>query len=507
MTPSSQDAPASIAGMHDLLRDSRRRLFHQALLQGLLRAVDRSLLVLVVYALGWLSLRLAGRILATASPSETWVIAGAGLLVLVLFAVEIAGVLRRQPGFTESAERLDLATADHNRIATALSLLEAADPSPFARAATREGVEYLHRLSREKPSVDRVRWSGRRNAVLVVSILVAAAMAIWIGPSGSAKPTEPEATSPMAHTPLVLASGAAPANPDSVASRPPTPPTREASRAPRTTGDAGSAAQRERTASGERTSGLAGGTAPAQARQSQQFTDSRGGGTDAASSSRDPEEKRPGASQARKPRDARPLGERKQSGAEESSAVRGGSSGGGGMFAVHNPWSQKAQSTGGDQDEDEGDEEVEDEAQSSSQRGGIQPSLKDRNQSPSRELGISEGQGPPGSGRGGPTPPKKSRGTASLVLGVPVPDFVKGRLAPGTTKVTHERVDPAQMPGARAELAVAAPRSLAESPVSRYTVPPGFARFVREYLIALHSADREVSNSASASSLNKEESK
>jgi hypothetical protein len=90
------------------------------------------------------------------------------------------------------------------------------------------------------------------------------------------------------------------------------------------------------------------------------------------------------------------------------------------------------------------------------QLGGIQPMLKDRNEAPSNDLGISGEEGPPGTGRGGPTPPKKSRGTASLVLGVPIPDFVRGRVGPGTTKITHERVEPSVMPGDPARMAVGA---------------------------------------------------
>ena len=72
-----------------------------------------------------------------------------------------------------------------------------------------------------------------------------------------------------------------------------------------------------------------------------------------------------------------------------------------------------------DDEEGEDDEEIEDEKEESEQRGGVMPMGRDRSQSPSRELAIS-GDGPPRDGRGGPTPPKKSRGTAALVLGIPL---------------------------------------------------------------------------------------
>jgi hypothetical protein len=174
--------------------------------------------------------------------------------------------------------------------------------------------------------------------------------------------------------------------------------------------------------------------------------------------------------------------------AEEASSVSQGSGGGGAMLAVHNAWSQEAHTAPDEHEQEDADRDVEDQKESNTQRGGIQPSLKDRNEAPSRELGISE-SGPPGSGRGGPTPPKKSRGTASLVLGVPVPDFVRGRLSPGATKVTHERVRPSAIPGEPAGLGKSATRSLPENPDTRRPVPSPFERLVRDYLIALHSAD------------------
>ena len=161
------------------------------------------------------------------------------------------------------------------------------------------------------------------------------------------------------------------------------------------------------------------------------------------------------------------------------------------MSPVSHDWSQRAQTAEGEPEEEEDStEDVEDESESSTQRGGIQPSLKDRNEAPSRELGISGESGPPGAGRGGPTPPKKSRGTASLVLGVPIPDFVRGRVGPGTTQIVHERVEPSPMAGDPTRSTEVTPRSLPESPSRRFNVPAAFAAVVREYLVALHSSDR-----------------
>jgi hypothetical protein len=69
------------------------------------------------------------------------------------------------------------------------------------------------------------------------------------------------------------------------------------------------------------------------------------------------------------------------------------------------------------------------------------PMTRQDQRSPARELSIS-GDGPPDQGRGGPTPPKKSRGTASLVLGIRLPDQVRGQPNPGTAKTNLEETPP-----------------------------------------------------------------
>jgi hypothetical protein len=182
---------------------------------------------------------------------------------------------------------------------------------------------------------------------------------------------------------------------------------------------------------------------------------------------------------------------------ESSSSVGQGSSRGGASSPLSHDWLQRTSTVDEDaDDEDQPEQDVEDETESNTQRGGVQPSLKDRNEAPSRELGISGQSGPPGTGRGGPTPPKKSRGTASLVLGVPIPDFVRGRLGPGTVQIVHERVEPSPMPGDPAVPAEVSRRASPESPGRRFTAPPDFAYVVHQYLVALHSSDQRDTGAA-----------
>jgi hypothetical protein len=156
------------------------------------------------------------------------------------------------------------------------------------------------------------------------------------------------------------------------------------------------------------------------------------------------------------------------------------------MPATQNSWSQRSFASDKDVEDDQANEDVEDEAEANSQRGGVQPHLKDRNQAPSRDLGISSDKGKPGTGRGGPTPPKKSRGTASLVLGIPVPDFVKGKLGPGTNKVTYERSDPLAMPGEGIDAVAIEGRETAEDFCPRYETAGTETSLVKRFLVRMH---------------------
>jgi hypothetical protein len=107
-------------------------------------------------------------------------------------------------------------------------------------------------------------------------------------------------------------------------------------------------------------------------------------------------------------------------------------------------WSSKDQVTTPDEQEIEEDEDTEDEEEEQENRGGMQPNLRDRRPPVSRDLRIGFGNqpNPDANGRGGPSEAKKSRGTASLVLGVPIPDRIKGQPNPGPTRITQERIEP-----------------------------------------------------------------
>ena len=92
-------------------------------------------------------------------------------------------------------------------------------------------------------------------------------------------------------------------------------------------------------------------------------------------------------------------------------------------------------------------------------------------------------------GRGGPSEQKKSRGVASLVLGVPIPDHVKGRPNPGKTKITQERVEP-QVEEAPAVAATSrAPRQDPIGRVARPDLLPWMQDLVKRYYRTIRASE------------------
>ena len=95
----------------------------------------------------------------------------------------------------------------------------------------------------------------------------------------------------------------------------------------------------------------------------------------------------------------------------------------------------------GDATDDAEDEEDEEQKGASTQR----PMLNNRKASVDRSLspsGIGDQENPDANGRGGPGGLKKTRGVAAMLLGVPMPDHLRGKSNPGRVKVQRERADP-----------------------------------------------------------------
>ena len=170
---------------------------------------------------------------------------------------------------------------------------------------------------------------------------------------------------------------------------------------------------------------------------------------------------------------------RRESGATSGSAKSSGSS----KNPTASDW--KTRDTPPDQTEDPetDDEEIDDEPENSESRGGVQPNLRSRKPPVNRDLGIGFGNraNKRSNGRGGASQRKKSRGTASLVLGVPLPDHIKGQPNPGMTKVTRERGEPEREAADPVRAGKRARRAAPAGTVPRAELPPWLAELVRRY--------------------------
>lgn len=178
---------------------------------------------------------------------------------------------------------------------------------------------------------------------------------------------------------------------------------------------------------------------------------------------------------------------------DKSGATAGrGSSSGSSRNPASSDWSSKDRVEETEDQELEEEDDVDDDESESEARGGLQPNLRDRRPPVNRDLSIGFGNraNPDANGRGGPSQRKKSRGVASLVLGVPVPDHVKGQPNAGRVKITQERIQPKTE---KAEPANAEDRGQRQTPygaVPQRQLTPDLKRIVRDYFLNLREADR-----------------
>ena len=212
---------------------------------------------------------------------------------------------------------------------------------------------------------------------------------------------------------------------------------------------------------------------------------SRGTPSSQSQDSEDAQDKAKSGKQKRKDAAEEPSDDERKQDDEASGATAGRGSGSG---STKNPsttdWSSKDHIESQEEEDEGEDAEVDDEDSDSEARGGVQPSMRDRRPPVNRDLQIGFAAGrpnPDANGRGGPSPQKKSRGVASLVLGVPIPDHIKGRANPGRTKVTQERVEPESEDAAPARANARGARESTIGTIPRPELAPWMRELVRTY--------------------------
>jgi len=402
-----------------------------------------------------------------------------------------------------AAERLDLAQSTHNRIATAITLLQSGNDSLFAQAAVCDGFEHLDKLQSEQPHVEPLAISWRRmGTCLAISLaLVLAGQFLLVNPQS---PRGDNLDIPGSNQLAKLDSDPLSVTPD-IKITPKQHPVRPGGRQP--TGvnpprddDPGDNDTGKRADPGKdsRSEGPAGQHASGKSRSSQSSSSSRSAATGAGVKSQ-PGKTEPGPTKKRRRSKKQTNGQPKieQKNKNGGSINARGSSGTGSMRTAQNEWNSEVKAKSSDSDDSEQEEEPDDDMDRDKQRLGVQPALKNRTSRVSRELSL--GMGTELSkdmmkGRGGPNAQKKARGTATMIMGVPVPGFVKGRMLPGPTKSTQEEVEPSPREGAYAVASQLQQARPEEAPQERYRPSAAMGVRARDYLVKYHAEHESKRN-------------
>ena len=200
--------------------------------------------------------------------------------------------------------------------------------------------------------------------------------------------------------------------------------------------------------------------------------------------------KKPSGKKPEEQRDHKPEKPERDAGA---TAGRGAASGSN-KSPASSEWTSKDQVVSDDEEALEDDEPVDDEFDLEDARGGLQPSLRDRRPPVNRDLSIGFGnqKNPDANGRGGASEQKKSRGVASLVLGVPIPDHIKGRPNPGKTKITQERIEPRPETTGTVEASARKRRERPIGHLQRTELTPWMQDLLRSYYRRIRPAPKPV---------------
>lgn len=494
----SQDASDLTASISTVVWNATNQIqgFDQrAFLRAAIPESLRLLLVVPVIAICIQGLRLGAGLPAGALLWwKTWLILTL-LLPLVWIVIQIATnkfVVSRKRALRAADQQL----GSSDRIITADQFLAFEDRDGFMQAAVEDATDWaiqacdakLDRPTMHRFTSRRVLWPIPAAAVM----LLFAAMLGQFGRSREVLPVASRADS-------LVADVADPSREPSDSSttglfQEPTPTTQ----VPEATPDSRSQEESERQgASGAFIPELAersqGKLNEGETRESQQSTNpssTRGASSASGQPSKasDQSERKTKPKTKRKPkpetkREAKPRNREEQ----PSGATAGqGSSKGADNNAAPNDWASTSQASTPEDDETEDEDDVDDEEEEQESRGGVQPNMRDRRTPVNRDLQIGFGNNrpnPDANGRGGPSGQKKSRGVASLVLGVPIPDRVQGQANQGRIRITQQRITPEPEQSDPTVAQGRSPRDGRIEPIYHPEFSPWLQDFVKKYFL------------------------
>lgn len=488
--------------MEAMLRHCRRRIGLGRLKARLREGFRTCLGWLPGIAAAFLILRILSWAFGTPAPGALQlavVIAVAGAVFLVR-SLWLRGSVR----IVDAAEHLDLAQSNHNRIATAMALLKSGEESPFARAAIRDGWETLDQLKSANPQIERTSESWQRAGLHLATAAALVLSGLFIIPKHGAERNTADAQS------TTLTDGnLSPVGPDVAGKSPertivsPESAPREPVAARLKTTTEIKNGERPEASAGSHSKGTMASPASGESRSSQTASSSNGAanGNGAKSepgeneSAKPPKPGKPKRQTASQPK-PNPQDEKKG-----GSISARGSSGAGSTQTAQNEWSSNVKAKSDDNDDFQDEEEPDEEMDPDKQRLGAQPALKNRSSKVSRELSLVTGLSLANKqtrGRGGPGGQKKSRGTATMIMGVPIPGFVRGRLLPGPTKSTQEEIEPSPAEGGFAAATAQPEARPEEDPQERYHPAAANAIRARQYLLNTHDEHNNTLNRSDA---------
>ncbi len=481
--------------LDELSREAQRYIKSKRRRSALIRAVELSMPGLLLVPAAWLVLRI---MLGLAAVSGWWVLFATLSIPLALLLFAVASVIFEDIEQRDALAAIDAELGLADRLATADEFLQRAETSPFIEAALEDGARVAPgaRNAVLHLAHERLPFGWCEGRVVLGSLLLI--LLSTLGGGGEATGTSTghgglTQSEELAVIDVLEEDEVKRPQPEPRVEReepevPPATPAKteagesrrdKASKLSDQTKESGGKTGEGRSSDAESTSGA---------------SESRGMPSNQAQQSKAGEkpQKKDAKKKAKPPAELTPT--EKKNAEENSGATAGkGSSKGSNKNPAVSKWSSKDQVTTQDDQEIEDDEETEDEEEDQESRGGMQPNLRDRKPPVSRDLRIGFGnqKDPDANGRGGPSEAKKSRGTASLVLGVPIPDRVKGQPNPGKTKITQERIEPKAEDASAIEASARSPRAGPAGHLQERELTPWMRTLVREYFLTLRSKNRQ----------------
>ena len=445
--------------------------------------------------IAWIVLRELGPL---ADRSPLWLPVAMLFFPIAWLAARVFAASRREVAPYDSLAVLDQELGLEDRLLTAAEFIGASLESPFVEAALEDAGQVVARARGAVIELEGERWSPSVRQRWMVSLgLLLMVLAFFDFGSGATQEDTQGPTAAQAGEELALLD----TRTTDVAHDLPAPTDREEAPAPepklvKPTASTPAAARRDKpgelSEDTKESAGKTGEGRSSDADSTSGASESRGMPSNQSQQSVAPEKrgekKAPKKKKAKPPAELTPTPKKNEEDDSGSTAGKGSSKGSSKNPAV-SKWSSKDQVTTQDDSEIEEDEETEDEEEDQESRGGVQPHLRDRKPPVSRDLriGFGNAKNPDANGRGGPSEAKKSRGTASLVLGVPIPDRIKGQPNPGKTKITQERIEPKPEEVAQLQADSRSPRETAPGFLRRRELSPWMRTLVREYFLTLRS--------------------